>query len=214
VSSPGQGERAAGPTGEAGRRERRRLDWGRVSLGEAVAALAAIALLFLLALDWWSTPLGEEARRLERNTEPRGGVLQFRTGRDIEEDADFQADHAERNGWRPGNVLDGIVLGGVLITIVLALAAVFHRAVGGAVRRGRAPPVATAGVVAIVTAALLAERIVARAIDAEETVAAGAPLAMLALGLVALGAALTLRGEGRGRPGAPASSEPARGGAA
>ena len=183
----------------------------RLLRADAVAMIAALLLLFVMALDWYSTNLGEEARRQEKLAQPSGAVG-GEIGRKIDEDAPIVAENAERNAWQVDGAIDRLILLGLLTTIVLAVGAAFARAAG---RRFEPPltPSALAAVSAAITALLVAYRIIQEpGFDEATVVKPGAPLSLIVLAVIALACRSALRQEEAGtawREDAPAAETPA-----
>jgi hypothetical protein len=183
----------------------------RLLRADAVAMIAALALLFVMAVDWYSTALGEEARRQEKLAQPQGAAG-GEVERRIDEDAPVVAENAERNAWQVDGAIDRLILFGLLTTIVLAVGAAYARAAG---RRFEPPitPSALAAVSAAVTALLIAYRIIQEpGFDEATVVKAGAPLALIVLAVIALACRSALTQEEAGtawREDAPAAETPA-----
>ena len=99
-----------------------------------------------MALDWYSTVAGKEARRIEVLSQPSGAAGQVE--REVRETARFAAEGAERNAWQVTGAVDRIILLGLLATVLLALGAAYLRAAG---KRFRPPstPSALAAVAAV-----------------------------------------------------------------
>lgn len=164
---------------------------------DVVVMVAAIALLFVMGVDWYSTNAGDEARRIERFTKPEGG-LGGEVSREVEERARAAAEGAEKNAFQVTAPTDRVILGGLLVSVLLGLAAGFMRA---AARRFDPPltPSALAAVVASATALLVAYRTVEQpGFDAATTVKPGAPLGLALLGVIALAGTAALRAEEAG----------------
>lgn len=181
----------------------------RVLAVDLVAMVCALGLLFAMGADWYSTTVGREARRIERSTSPQG-ALGGEVPRAVEERARIGAEDAEKNALQVTGAIDRVILGGLLLTVALTLAAAFLRAGG---RRFEPPltPSGLAAVVACVTALLLGLRMIREpGPDAATTVESGAPLALALLGAITLAAALALRAEEAGT----AWKEPSSGSAA
>ena len=167
----------------------RRADW--------VVLFAALALLFVMASDWYSTKLGEEARRIERIEDPQG-ALGGEPARQVEEDARFTAEREEENAWQASAVIDRVILVVLLATVGLSIAAAFLRAAG---RRFEPPltPTALAAVAGAIAALLVGYRLLQQpGLDAGTTVKAGVPLALAVLGVLVLFASRAVRDEERG----------------
>ena len=194
----------------------------RVLAADVAAMACALGLLFVMALDWYSTTAGEEARRIERFTEPRG-ALGGEVPRDVEERARASAEDAEKNAFQVTGAIDRVILAALVATVVLALAAGFLRA---ASRRFEPPvtPSALAAACACATALLVGLRMIQQpGLDAGTTVKPGAPLALVVLGMIALSCVVALRAEEAGTawpkadrhaPGETPDAAPAAGGEA
>ncbi len=165
---------------------------GRLGVGQAVAILAAAALLLFMAMDWYSTKLGDEARRVEETAQERGGDRSSEVRRDVEEQARTFAESQERNAWQADAGIDRLILIVLLSAAALTFGAVLL-SVGG-----REDTATVAGALAVaatmIGAVLLSYRLLQEpGLDATTTVKAGAPLALVALGVMALGLALGMR---------------------
>jgi hypothetical protein len=174
--------------------------FARLRTADWVAMIAALALLLVMAVDWYSTALGNEARQVQKNTQ---GNFQGEAGQDVREanqDAKNIAEGQERNAWQADGLIDRIILLSLLATVALALGAGFLRAAG---RRFEPPltPSALAAVGAGLSALLVTYRIIQEpGLDAASNVKAGAPLAVVALGLIAFASSRGLKHEEEGRP--------------
>jgi hypothetical protein len=153
----------------------------RLRAADWVALLAALALLFTTAMDWYSTTTGDEARRIQGLAQP-SGALGGEVAREVRDQARLIGEGQEKNAWQIGGAIDRLILAGVLLTFALSVAAAFARAAG------RGPGIwLAAALAAAVTALLLTYRIVQEpGFDASTTVKAGAPLALIVLGVLAL----------------------------
>jgi hypothetical protein len=180
--------------------------FARLRWPDWVAMLAALALLFVSAADWYSTRMGEDARRIE-SLAPAG-----ERGAELRSDARIAAENQERNAWQADGALDRLILLGLLGSSALAILAGFARAAGRDYR-GRLGPSALAALVAALCALLVAFRILEEpGFDSFTTVQSGPPLALLVLGVIAFAAAMAARAEEEGRavseraePAAPAA---------
>jgi hypothetical protein len=175
------------------------MTFARLRGADWVAMVAAIALLFTMAADWYSTAQGEEARRLERLSEQFSRGPGGEVEREFNKRAAEEAELEERNAWQQEGGIDRLILVVLLVTVGLALAAGFLRA---ADRRFEPPatPSAAAAVAAAVGGALVAYRMVQEpGLDVATKIKAGAPLALVALGVLALAAVAALRNEEEGR---------------
>jgi hypothetical protein len=182
----------------------------RLRASQWVAFLAGLVLLFVTAMDWYSTTTGEEARRIEELSEPEGAAG-GEVEREVEEDARVAAEGAEKNAWQVDAVIDRLILIGLLLTAALTVVAAFAAArvpergpwekAGSEAPEGTGSPggiglTALAGLAASITALLVIYRFFQEpGLDVSTTVKAGAPLALVALGAIALASAITLRSE-------------------
>ncbi len=173
------------------------MTFARILRADAVAMIAALALLFVMALDWYGTNLGDDARRTEKLSEPQG-ALGGEVERNQQEDARLIAEREEQNAWQVEGAIDRLILIGLLATIVLAVGAAYLRAAG---RRFDPPftPSTLAAVSATATALLVTYRIIQEpGFDAATTVKAGAPLSLIVLGVIALACRAAMREEEAG----------------
>ena len=182
----------------------------RLLRADALAAIAALVLLFVMALDWYSTTAGKEARRIEELSQP-SGALGGEVEREVQETARFAAEEAENNAWQASGGIDRIILGGLLATFVLAIATAYLRAAGRRFAPPTTPSAATA-VAATLTALLVAYRSIQEpGLDEGTTVESGLPLALVVLGVIALASRAAMREEEQGtawRELEPASTAP------
>jgi VIT1/CCC1 family predicted Fe2+/Mn2+ transporter len=165
----------------------------RLRAAHWAAFIAALALLFVTAMDWYSTTTGDEARRIEELAEPEGAAG-GQVEREVQQRAREAAEGAEKNAWQADGAIDRLILIGLLATAALAVLAAFAAA--------RSPDstalLALAGISAAITALLVSYRIFQEpGFDASTTVKAGAPLALVVLGVIALASSIALRAEPR-----------------
>lgn len=174
------------------------MTFARLRLADWAVLVAALALLMLTAADWYSTTLGDEARRTEELSDPSAGGAAGQVERDVRDHASVIAEGEERNAWQPYAAIDWLILAGILATVAAAVWAAFMRAAGR--RYGdRLSPSAIAGLLAAATALLVTYRILQEpGFDGATTVKVGAPLALAALGAVAYAAATAVRAEESG----------------
>lgn len=174
------------------------MSFERLNRWDWVAFAAALALLFTMAVDWYSTTQGDEARRVQHveddpNPGPSGQI-----GREVQERAAEAAEGAERNAYQPERLVDGLVLVGLFATFAFVMVA----AVGRALNRRFEPPAtpsALAAFTAAITALLVAYRIVQQpGDDVGTTIKAGAPLSLVVLGLIAFASSRALKREEEG----------------
>ena len=192
----------------------------RLARGHVVAAVAALVLLLVMAMDWYGSHAADLAHQVGDSAQTSGAQA-GEAGRALKHDADQVIARDEKNAWQEGRTLDRVLLAFLLLSVFVPLYAAAHRAAG---RRSPPPwtPSAFAAIVAAVAALLVAYRILNEpGNDVTTTVKIGAPLGLLALAVIGLGAASAFQGEAdwaalrrsasgdggasdRGREGAPA----------
>ena len=165
------------------------MTFARLRVSDWVVFVAALALLFTTAPDWYSTTRGEEARQIQENA---GSSAAGQPEREVEQDAGALAESQERNAWQEDGLIDRIILVALLATSALGVGAAFWRASGrgsdGLGAFGRA------GFAACVTALLVLYRIIQEpGFDDLTTVKVGAPLALGVLGVIAFACATSVR---------------------
>lgn len=173
------------------------MNFGRLLRADVIAAVAALVLLFVMALDWYSTVAGKEARRIQELSQPSGAAA-GEVEREVQESARFAAEDAEKNAWQVSGGIDRIILLGLLATFLLAIGSAYLRAAG---RRFDPPstPSALAAVSATLTGVLVAYRSFQEpGLDEATTVESGLPLALVVLGVIALSCRAAMREEERG----------------
>lgn len=174
------------------------MTFSRLLRADVVAAVAAVALLFVMALDWYSTATGERARFRQEQAQPEG-ALAGEPARVQQEEAEIVAEGEERNAWQETGAIDRLILLGLLATFALAIANAYIRAAGKRFEPPLTPSTLTA-VAATVTALLVAYRTIQEpGFDNVNTVQAGAPLALVVLAVIALAARGAMRAEEEGR---------------
>ncbi|MGH2838793.1 MAG: hypothetical protein ACRDJY_10685 [Thermoleophilaceae bacterium] len=163
--------------------------------GHAIALVGALLLLLVMALDWYSTATGDEARRIESITDNPSGAEAGEVDRRLNEDAREIAEGEEENAWQADALIDRIILILLLLAIVFAVLTAITRASGAKPTKGIGPAGAAA-LFAAAGAALVAYRIIQEpGLDAATNVKAGAPLALVGLAMIALGSSSALRAD-------------------
>jgi hypothetical protein len=161
--------------------------------------VGALALLFVMAMDWYGSVTGDEARRIESITDSPSGAEAGEVDRRLNEEARFVAEREEKNAWQVDGLIDRIILGLMLAAIVVALLTALTRAAGAKPTRGLGPA-GLAALLATSAAVLVAYRIIQEpGLDEGTTVKLGAPLALLPLAMIAVGASSALRADDRER---------------
>ena len=165
--------------------------------GHVIALVGALALLLVMAMDWYSSATGDEARRIEEQTENSSGAEAGEVDRRLNEDAREIAEDEEKNAWQADALIDRIILVLMLLAILFAVLTAIARAAGGKPTKGIGPAGAAA-LCAAVAAALVAYRIIQEpGLDSATNVKAGAPLALIGLAMIALGSSSALRADER-----------------
>ncbi|MEA2481653.1 MAG: hypothetical protein QOJ07_3575 [Thermoleophilaceae bacterium] len=197
----------------------------RLSRGDLVAAVAALLLIVVMSLTWYGTKAGDAARHAAdhpaQTTDAASGELERERA-----SAEQTANRAEQNAWEADGGADRVVLVVLLAAAALATAAAWLRAAD--VRFGLPwTPSVLATATGFTGALLVAFRIAQKpSADAGAVVKLGAPLGLVCVGLLTLGARAAWRwesdrrdvesgGEGTGRRAAePAPALAATGAAA
>jgi hypothetical protein len=160
----------------------------RLTRGHVLAAVAALALLLTMAMDWYGSREGDAAQQVLENSNPRGAQA-GEVGRELQADAKAVIAREEKNAWQADALIDRILLGFLLLSVFLPLAAAALRSEG---RRFEPPWTLSslAAGAATIAALLVAYRIIQEpGLDAETNIKLGVPLALLALAGVAFGSA-------------------------
>ena len=166
-------------------------------LGHAIALIGALALMLVMAMDWYSTAQGDEARRIESITDNPSGAEAGEIDRTLNEKAREVAEDEEKNAVQADALIDRILLGLMLAAIVLAVLAAVTRAAGAKPTKGLGPA-GLAALVATAAAVGVAYRIIQEpGLDQATHVKAGPLLALVALAMIALGSAYALRADDR-----------------
>jgi hypothetical protein len=170
------------------------MSFARLRAWDWVAFIAALALLFVTATDWYSTKQGDDARRTQERAQPQG-ALGGEIPRQLKEEARIAAEGQEKNAWQASGVIDRVILFGLLATAALGVLAAFSAA-SGRVSRTTVTPAALAAIAAAVTALLVVYRVIQKpGVDEAATIKLGAPLALLVLGVIAFASASSLRAQ-------------------
>jgi hypothetical protein len=163
----------------------------RLSRGELLAMVAALALLLVMAMDWYTTKLGEQARDTQAKILPQ--VSHETVPSEAAKEGAF-ADSQEKNAWQAGALIDRLILIALLAAAVLALVAAWAKAAGR--NLGPPSPNALASITGLVACILLVYRILQPpGLNAAAVVKPGAPLGLLCVGLLAIGSRVAARGE-------------------
>lgn len=163
----------------------------RLGRGDLLAMVAALALLLVMATDWWTTKQGENARDVAAKIQPQ--IDHDTVPSESAKERAF-ADSQEKNAWQAGGLIDRVILVLLVAAVALALAAAWSRAAGRSL--GPPSPSALASLVGLACCVLLVYRILQPpGLNEAAVVKAGAPLGLLCVGLLAVGARVAARGE-------------------
>ena len=165
----------------------------RLTRGHVVAAVAALVLLLVMAMDWYGSHAADLAHQINSSAITQGSQGGAATA--VREDANTVIARDEKNAWQEGAFVDRVLLVFLLLSVFLPLFAAAHRAAG---RRSQPPwtPSAFAAIVAAIAALLVAYRMLNEpGSDASTTIKIGAPLGFLMLAIISFGAASAFQGE-------------------
>jgi hypothetical protein len=156
--------------------------FARVGAWNYVAFLAALALLLAMSIDWYTTKEGEDARRVQHLSQENLG----QNPRTVKRDAANAAEKEEKNAWQADAFVDRLILLTLLIAAGAAALAAFLRAAG---RRVAPSPTAIASLAGTLGAFGIVYRMVQQpGLNAASVVKVGAPLSLLAVGVLAVAA--------------------------
>jgi hypothetical protein len=177
----------------------------RLSRGDLLAMVAALALLLVMSMDWYSTKVGENARDIQGKVLPQ---LNDQTVPSISVKEGEVADSQEKNAWQAGALIDRVLLIALVAAAALAIAAAYLRAADR--RVGPPSPSALAALFGLAAAMLLVYRILQPpGLNAAAVVKLGAPLGLVCVGLLAFGARMATLAEREPPARDPAPSEEA-----
>lgn len=163
----------------------------RLGRGDLLAMVAALALLLVMALDWYTTKLGEQARDTASKIQPQ--VNNQTEPSESAKEAEF-AETQEKNAWQADALIDRLIALALVAAAVLAIVAAWARAAGKSL--GPPSPSTLASIVGLVACLLLVYRILQPpGVNAGAVVKAGAPLGLVCIGLLTIGARVASRGE-------------------
>jgi purine-cytosine permease-like protein len=177
----------------------------RLNRGELLAMVAALALLLVMALDWYTTKAGEQARDVQSKVQPQVNVETVPS--ESTKEGAF-ADSQEKTAWQADGLIDRVILIALLAAAACALVAAWAKAAGKSV--GPPSPNALASVLGLIACVLIVYRILQPpGLNAAAVVKAGAPLGLLCAGLLAIGARVAVRSERPQHEAEPAAEAPA-----
>jgi drug/metabolite transporter (DMT)-like permease len=163
----------------------------RLNRGQLLAMVAALALLLVMAMDWYTTKPGEVARDAASKVEPQVNV---ETVPSESKKLNTFAETQEKTAWQADGLIDRIILLALLAAVACALLAAWVAAAGKKV--GPPSPSALASVLGLLACVLIVYRIIQPpGLNSAAVVTAGAPLGLLCAGLLAFGARVAVRDE-------------------
>jgi hypothetical protein len=172
------------------------VSFGRLSSGHLLAFVAALALLLVMAPDWYTDKVGEAHRQTEKSILPE--INNQSTPSESEKEAEVAEAH-EKNAWQASAAIDRLTLIALLATAGLAIAAAFLRSIDRDV--GPPSPSGLAALAGLFACLLIAYRIIdPPGLNDAAVVKWGAPAGLLCAGLVAIGSRMALRAERAPRP--------------
>jgi hypothetical protein len=176
----------------------------RLSRGDLLAMVAALALVLVMASDWWTTKAGENARDVQSKILPQ--VNNQTTPSESAKEGAF-ADSQEKNAWQASGVIDRLILIALVAAAALAIVAAYARAADR--RLGPPSPSALATIAGLLGSMLLVYRILQPpGLNEAAVVKVGAPLGLLCVGLLTIGARVATIAE-RSGPAQQAAPGPA-----
>ncbi|HEX6457657.1 MAG TPA: hypothetical protein VF032_01965 [Thermoleophilaceae bacterium] len=174
------------------------MSFERLTKGDALAWVAGLGLLLVTALVWFSTQLGDAARQIQHDAQVPAGPLGSQVPGTIQQQAAQVAQGQEKNLWQLHAAVDRLIL-------IVLLAAALSAALAAVMRvaahryRGGFTPSAAAALLSGVGILLVLYRLVQQPGDNQVTVVKSGPwLAILALGLICIGASLAWHAERNG----------------
>ena len=171
------------------------MSFERLTKGDALAWVAALGLLLVTAVTWYSTQFGDAARQIQHDVNVPQGPIGSQVPSTVQQQAKEVADAQQKNLWQLHSGIDRLML---IVILAAALCAAFAAAMRVAAHRykGGFTPSAAAAILAGVGALLVLYRLVNQPGDNQVvTVKSGPWLAFVALGLLCLGASLAWRAE-------------------
>lgn len=189
------------------------MSFERLTKGDALAWVAGLGLLLVTALVWFSTQLGDAARQIQHDAQVPAGPLGSQVPDTIQQQAGQVAQGQEKNLWQLHAGIDRLIL-------IVLLAAALSAALAAVMRvaahryRGSFTPSVAAALLSGLGVLLVLYRLVQQPGNNQVTVVKSGPwLAILALGLLCVGASLAWRAERAGTAwkddAAPGAPEPA-----
>jgi hypothetical protein len=172
----------------------------RLGRWDWLAFVAALALLVTMSAgDWWTDKQGQECRRIEhlQTRPPVSGPLGDQFGRDVKRAARECAEKHEKTAWQAGALIDWIIKLVFAAAIAAAIGAAFSRAAGRPLRPPT--PSALASILGLLGTLLLLYRILQPpGLNAAAVVKVWAPVSLVLIGILTIGARLATLAEREG----------------
>jgi hypothetical protein len=177
----------------------------RLNRGQLLAMAAALALLLVMAMDWYSTKAGDAARDAASKVQSQ---VNAETVPSETSKLNTFAETQEKTAWQADALIDRLILIALLGAVVCAVVAAWLAAAGK--KLGPPSPSALASVLGLAACVLIVYRIIQPpGLNSAAVVKAGAPLGLLCVGLLAFGARVAVRDERLEREEAPGLESPA-----
>jgi hypothetical protein len=187
------------------------MSFSRLRLVDWVAFVAALALLLVMALDWYTTQEGADLRR-DAGLAITGAQTHGQAP-DLKGAYNTAANGFEKNAWQEHAAIDRIILVTLLLAAVAAVIAAFMRAAGRRFK-SRLTPSAVAAVAAVAAAVMLFYRILQPpGWNPAAVVKVGAPLGLLCAAVLAIAERIAVRYERDGTAWSRVEAKPDAGGA-
>jgi hypothetical protein len=165
----------------------------RLGRGDLLAMVAALALLLVMSVDWYTTKQGEQARDNQSKIEPQ--LNNQTVPSESVKEGEF-AETQEKNAWQADALIDRLIAIALVAAVALAIAAAWARAAERTLRIGRWSPSTLASIVGLAGCLMLVYRILQPpGLNSAAVVKIGAPLGLLCIGLLTIGARVASRGE-------------------
>ena len=169
------------------------MSFARLRLVDWIAFVAALALILVMALDWYTTQEGADLRR--DSGLAITGAQTHGQAPDLKHDYNVAANSFERNAWQEHAAIDRIILVTLLVAAAAAVIAAFMRAAARRFR-SRVTPSAVAAVAAVAAAVMLLYRILQPpGWNPAAVVKLGAPLGLLCVAVLAIAERIAVRYE-------------------
>ena len=103
------------------------MSFERLTKGDALAWIASLGLLFVTAIDWYSSLLGNAAREIQHDVTVPNGALGSEIPSTVQDQAKLVAQGQEKNLWQLHGGIDRLILIVLLATVVCATVAAILR---------------------------------------------------------------------------------------